>query len=103
MRTRNSSTPAAADADLIGFTVLTPQAPWVYRTADRLRSLGKKVLLGGMHVTALPEEAKPHADALVLGESEHIWKDLLDDAEKEQAQTGLRRRILRSGQPPAGR
>lgn|SRR5574341_128215 len=49
--------PAAAEADLIGFTVLTPQAPWVYRTADELRSLGKKVLLGGMHVTALPSEA----------------------------------------------
>ena len=76
--------PAAAEADLIGFTVLTPQAPWVYKTADALRSLGKKVILGGMHVTALPEEAKPHADAVVLGESEHIWKDLLEDAEKDR-------------------
>ena len=46
--------PAAADADLIGFTVLTPQAPWVYRTADALRKQGKKVILGGIHVTALP-------------------------------------------------
>lgn len=74
----------ADDADLIGFTVLTPQAPWVYRTADKLRAMGKKVILGGMHVTALPDEAKPHADAIILGESEHIWKDLLEDSEKNR-------------------
>lgn len=73
--------PSSVDADLVGFTVLTPQAPWVYRTADTLRSLGKKVVLGGIHVTALPDEAKAHADALVLGEAENIWAELLDDAE----------------------
>ncbi len=74
--------PEDVDADLIGFTVLTPQAPWVYRMSDRLRSLGKRVVLGGIHVTALPEEARQHADAIVLGEAELIWKELLDDAEK---------------------
>ncbi len=72
------------DADLIGFTVLTPQAPWVYRTADRLRAMGKQVLLGGIHVTALPDEAARHADAIVLGEAEEIWKGLLDDAEQRR-------------------
>src|SRR6266496_6377214 len=46
--------PEEVDADAVGFTVLTPQAPWVYRTADALRRLGKKVLLGGIHVSALP-------------------------------------------------
>jgi radical SAM superfamily enzyme YgiQ (UPF0313 family) len=76
--------PDNADADLIGFTVLTPQAPWVYRMADRLRAAGKQVLLGGIHVTALPDEAGRHADALVLGEAEEIWRGLLDDAEKKR-------------------
>ncbi len=74
--------PYQAEADLVGITVLTPQAPWAYRTADALRSRGIKVVLGGIHVTALSEEAKPHADAIVLGEAELIWKQLLDDAEK---------------------
>lgn len=74
--------PQAADADLIGFTVLTPQAPWVYRIADALRRQGKKVILGGMHVTALPGEAKRHCDALVLGEAENSWAGLLKDAER---------------------
>src|SRR6185369_27261 len=72
------------DADLIGFTVLTPQAPWVYRTADRLRSMGKQVLLGGIHVSALPDEAALHADAIVLGEAEEIWGGLLYDAAKRE-------------------
>lgn len=69
-----------ADADLIGFTVLTPQAPWVYRTADALRAKGRQVVLGGIHVTALPDEAKAHADAVVLGEAENVWEQLLFDA-----------------------
>lgn len=74
--------PDTIDSDLIGFTVLTPQAPWVYRMSDKLRERGKKVILGGIHVTALPQEAKSHADAIVLGEAENIWEELLRDAEK---------------------
>ncbi len=74
--------PDEVDADLIGFTVLTPQAPWTYQMADRLRKMGKQVILGGIHVTALPDEAAPHADAIILGEAEHVWKEVLDDAER---------------------
>ncbi len=74
--------PEEVEEGLVGFTVLTPQAPWVYATADRLRQLGKKVILGGIHVTALPGEAASHADALVLGEAEGVWKELLDDYER---------------------
>ncbi|MBI5142492.1 MAG: B12-binding domain-containing radical SAM protein [Nitrospirae bacterium] len=72
----------ARDYDLIGFTVLTPQAPWVYRMADELRKTGKTVIAGGIHVTALPGEAAPHLDALVLGEAELVWKQLLDDFDR---------------------
>ncbi|RMG69007.1 MAG: radical SAM protein, partial [Nitrospirae bacterium] len=46
--------PEQVDADLVCFTVLTPQAPWTYRMADKLRAMGKQVVLGGIHVTALP-------------------------------------------------
>ncbi len=72
--------PENVDADLIGFTVLTPQAPWTYRMSDTLRAMGKKVVLGGIHVSALPDEAKNHADSVVIGEAEDIWKDVLDNA-----------------------
>lgn len=73
--------PGEVEDDLVGFTVLTPQAPWVYRMSDALRLAGKKVMLGGIHVTALPDEASRHADSIVLGEAEKVLKGLLDDAD----------------------
>lgn len=76
--------PEHAEADVIGFTVLTPQSPWVYRMSRRLRAAGKQVILGGIHVTALPEEAGGHADAIVIGEAEEIWKTVLDDADEKK-------------------
>jgi len=74
--------PDRVDADIVGFTILTPQSPWVYSMSARLRELGKKVVFGGMHVTVMPDEAQKNADAIVVGEAEKIWKQLLDDAEK---------------------
>jgi radical SAM superfamily enzyme YgiQ (UPF0313 family) len=74
--------PDAVVADAVAFTVLTPQAPWVYRTAQALRRAGKKVILGGIHVSALPEEASRHADSIVVGEAETIWAELLRDLER---------------------
>ncbi|MCX8007824.1 MAG: cobalamin-dependent protein [Coriobacteriia bacterium] len=72
--------PRACEADLVGMTVLTPQAPWAYRTADVLRRRGVQVVLGGIHVHALPEEAAAHADAILVGEAETVWGRILDDA-----------------------
>jgi radical SAM superfamily enzyme YgiQ (UPF0313 family) len=66
--------------DLVGVSVWTATAPWVYRFADALRAAGKKVVLGGIHATALPEEAMQHADAVVVGEAESVWADVLHDA-----------------------
>lgn len=68
------------EADLAGFTVLTPQAPWAYKTGDKLRSRGIPVVFGGIHIAALPDEAAPHADALVIGEAESVWGQVLEDA-----------------------
>ncbi|MFO8077502.1 MAG: radical SAM protein [Thermoplasmatota archaeon] len=69
------------DADLIGITTYTMTAPRVYEIADEFRSRGKKVVLGGYHATALPEEAKQHADSVVLSWAEQSWPKLLQDAE----------------------
>lgn len=70
------------DADLIGISVWTANSPWVYRFGDSLRKLGKKVVLGGIHSTALPLEVKEHADSVVVGEAESVWADVLKDAAK---------------------
>jgi len=67
------------DADLIGITVMTPQAIRAYEIADEFRRLGKKVVLGGFHVSHLPEEALNHADAVVIGEGDRIWKEVIRD------------------------
>lgn len=76
--------PDDIQADLVGISVLTPLAPWAYRLADRLRAKGLQVVLGGWHATALPEEAKSHADAVVIGEAEGVWGDVLADAERRE-------------------
>ncbi len=77
---RRDMSPDDVDADLVGISVITPSADWSYSFADALRRRGVKVVLGGMHVTMLPDEAAAHADAVVLGEAESVWKQVLEDA-----------------------
>ncbi|MDI6764336.1 MAG: cobalamin-dependent protein, partial [Thermodesulfobacteriota bacterium] len=67
------------EVDLVGITVLTKTALRAYRIADAYRKRGIPVVLGGIHPTALPEEAKAHADAVVIGEAEEIWPCLIED------------------------
>ena len=69
--------------DLVGITVLTKTALRAYRIADAYRAKGIPVVLGGIHPTALPDEAKNHADAVVIGEAEEIWPHLIEDARME--------------------
>jgi radical SAM superfamily enzyme YgiQ (UPF0313 family) len=67
------------DVDLVGITVLTKTALRAYHIADAYRKKGVCVVLGGIHPSALPEEAKEHADAVVIGEAEGIWGRLIED------------------------
>ncbi|MCL4467123.1 MAG: B12-binding domain-containing radical SAM protein [Chloroflexi bacterium] len=66
-------------ADLVGITLLTGLAPRAYAMADRFRAQGRKVVLGGIHATALPEEAAQHADSVVVGEAENLWPQVVSD------------------------
>ena len=65
--------------DLIGLTAMTAAAPRAYELADEYRARGIPVVMGGMHASALPEEALEHVDAVVVGEAEGQWARLLDD------------------------
>lgn len=65
--------------DLVGITVMTSTAPRAYEIADRFREKGVPVVLGGIHPSALPEEASLHADAVVIGEAEGVMQELIDD------------------------
>jgi radical SAM superfamily enzyme YgiQ (UPF0313 family) len=68
--------------DVVGISSFSAQINEAYALADRYRSLGTKVLLGGLHVTARPDEARAHADAIVLGEGEVAWPDVMKDLKR---------------------
>ncbi|MBI5598875.1 MAG: B12-binding domain-containing radical SAM protein [Deltaproteobacteria bacterium] len=70
-------------ADLVGITAFTAEIPSAYAIADGFRKNGVKVVMGGVHVSALPEEALRHADSVVAGEAEAVWRDVLDDFSKD--------------------
>lgn len=72
------------NADLIGITVMTPQAMRAYEIADESRRRGKKVVLGGFHVSHLPEEALNHADAVVIGEGDRVWEEVVKDFQQSR-------------------
>jgi hypothetical protein len=73
-------TVADVEGELVGISVWTATAPWSYRFADACRAAGKRVVLGGIHASALPDEAALHADAVVVGEAESCWGEVLADA-----------------------
>jgi radical SAM superfamily enzyme YgiQ (UPF0313 family) len=67
--------------DLIGISCNTRNAFRAYEISDHFRKQGKTVVLGGYHPSALPEEAKQHADSVVVGEADETWPQLIKDLE----------------------
>jgi len=76
---RISSIDFEDDAVLVGITVMTPLAKRAYEIADEFKRRGKTVVMGGMHVSALPDEALEHCDAVVIGEGERTWPQMVND------------------------
>jgi radical SAM superfamily enzyme YgiQ (UPF0313 family) len=73
-----------APADLVGITFHTPSAEHAYALSARFRARGTPVVLGGPHVTLLPQEAAVHADTIFIGEAEGIWQQYLAAFERGQ-------------------
>lgn len=67
------------EADLVGLTVITGTAPRAYELSEHFRGRGIPVVLGGPHVTLVPDDAQPHADSIVVGYAEDEWPRLLYD------------------------
>jgi radical SAM superfamily enzyme YgiQ (UPF0313 family) len=74
------------EIDLVGITTLTITAARAYEIADTFREKGVKVILGGSHPSALPKEAIKHADAVVIGEAEGIWANVIEDFKENKLQ-----------------
>ncbi len=70
---------ARADVDAVGIGAMTPQAPRAYRIADAYRALGVPVILGGIHPSAVPEEAAKHASIVCRGDAEATLPRALRD------------------------
>ena len=67
------------DYDVVAISSFSAQMKEAYVLADRFRSQGVQVILGGLHVTARPDEAAQHADSIIIGEGEPCWPKLVDD------------------------
>jgi radical SAM superfamily enzyme YgiQ (UPF0313 family) len=78
--------------DLVAITVETFTARRAYDLAKRYRARGVPVVMGGYHPTFLPDEALQHADAIVVGDAEGSWEQLLHDFRADRMQ-----RIYRGG------
>jgi radical SAM superfamily enzyme YgiQ (UPF0313 family) len=79
--------------NLVGITAFTSQADRAYTVAAEFRSRGVPVVMGGIHATIRLAEASERVDAVVVGESENIWGQVLEDARQgtlNQVYTGTR-------------
>ncbi|MBT1686204.1 B12-binding domain-containing radical SAM protein [Dawidia soli] len=90
--------------DLVVIQVYITNAYRAYAFADHYRARGVYVVLGGLHVTSLPEEAAPHADTIFLGPGEDTFPQFLRDfrAKRPQKRYSSAVRTL-AGVPPIRR
>jgi len=72
--------PLELDADIVVMTSITGTSERVYKYARYFKSKGKKVILGGPHPTLCPEEAIQHCDSVVIGRSEWLFTEIMEDA-----------------------
>jgi radical SAM superfamily enzyme YgiQ (UPF0313 family) len=74
------------ECDLVGISCMTANATRAYDLAREYRKRGRAVVLGGVHPTLLPEEALQYCDAVVVGEAEGVWEQVVADAQQRQLQ-----------------
>ncbi len=79
--------------DLVAITSFSAQVNEAYELADRYREIGIPVVMGGLHVSSLPNEAAKHCDAVVVGEGEPLWPQVLNDFENGRLQPYYRQAI----------
>lgn len=86
--------------DLVGISSFTARIEAAYRLADRYRAMGVPVVLGGLHVSLMPDEAAAHADAIVLDGAEGAWPALVADfraGRMKPRYQGLRKGVFAPG------
>ncbi len=97
-----SRTLALPEFDLVGISSLSAQISEAYELADAYRARGTQVVIGGLHASALPDEALAHADAVVTGGAEGVWARVVSDAAGGRllgVYAGARDRLFQSPTP----
>ncbi|NLD45844.1 MAG: radical SAM protein, partial [Clostridiaceae bacterium] len=77
---RMEQIPYDEKTDLVAITVETYTARRAYEICEEYRKRGVRVIIGGMHVKLIPEEASLHADSIYIGDGEYLWKEVIEDA-----------------------
>lgn len=85
------------EPDLVGITAFTSQAPRAYEVASAFRARGVPVVMGGIHASMCPDEASEWVDAVVTGEAEGVWAQVLEDARR-----GALKRVYEGGHTDTG-
>ena len=75
-----------AEADLVGITAITTNAPRAYEISEFYRRNGTKTVMGGIHASMMPGEAIQFVDSVVIGEAESVWHTVLHDFEHNELQ-----------------
>lgn len=70
--------------DLVGISLLTCEASFAYEVARKFRARDVPVVMGGYHPTLAPQDAGEHADAVVVGEAELVWEQVVEDCRNER-------------------
>jgi radical SAM superfamily enzyme YgiQ (UPF0313 family) len=99
---RMEDIPFDEPTDLVAISVETFTALRAYKIAREFRARGVPVVMGGYHATLLPDEVAQEADAVVVGDAEPVWAEMLDDARQHrlrQRYHGLMRRSLAGLRP----
>ncbi|MCA9188030.1 MAG: radical SAM protein, partial [Planctomycetales bacterium] len=89
--------------EVVGITVHLTFAERAYELARWYRARGAKIVLGGLHATSCPDEVRPHADSVAIGEGVQLWGRILNDAANGRLQREYRgdyRRPYRDDPPP---
>ena len=78
--------PLPEDYDLVAITSLSAQIYEAYNVADFYMRKGIPVVMGGLHVSSVPDEAKEHCTSVVIGEGEPLWPQVVADFERDNLQ-----------------
>jgi radical SAM superfamily enzyme YgiQ (UPF0313 family) len=82
----NAEPDGPTDYDLVAISSYSAQIDEAYRLADWYRARNVAVVMGGLHVSAVPDEAREHCTSVVIGEGEALWPQVLTDCEKGSLQ-----------------